>query len=74
MSVTLGELTAEAGREPQVDQDKIGLSMQTLNPEVARLLGLDPNTKGAVVTVLLPNSRAAKSCLRREDVIIEVER
>jgi len=73
-AVTLGELTAEAGREPQVEQDKIGLSMQTLNPEVARLLGLDPNTKGAVVTEVLPNSRAAKAGLRAEDVIIEVDR
>jgi serine protease Do len=74
-TVTLGELSAEAGREPQVDQqDKIGLSMQTLNPEVARLLGLDPNTKGAVVTEVLPNSRAAKAGLRAEDVVIEVDR
>jgi serine protease Do len=72
--VTLGELTAEAGREPQVDQDKIGLSMQTLNPEVARLLGLDPNTKGAVVTEVVPNSRAAKAGLRAEDVILDVDR
>jgi serine protease Do len=74
LQVTLGELTAEAGREPQVDQDKIGLSMQTLNPEVARLLGLDPSTKGAVVTEVIPNSRAAKAGLRAEDVIIEVDR
>ncbi|HXU81013.1 MAG TPA: PDZ domain-containing protein, partial [Polyangia bacterium] len=74
LTVTLGELSAEAGREPQVDQDKIGLSMQTLNPEVARLLGLDPNTKGAVVTEVIPNSRAAKAGLRAEDVIIEVDR
>jgi serine protease Do len=73
-AVTLGELSAEAGREPQVEQDKIGLSMQTLNPEVARLLGLDPNTKGAVVTEVLPGSRAAKAGLRAEDVIIEVDR
>jgi serine protease Do len=74
VGITLGELTADAGREPQVEQDRIGLSMQTLNPEVARLLGLDPNTKGAVVTEVLPGSRAAKAGLRAEDVIIEVDR
>jgi serine protease Do len=73
-TVSLAELTADTGREPQVEQDKIGLSMQTLNPEVARLLGLDPNTKGAVVTEVLPQSRAAKAGLRAEDVIIEVDR
>jgi serine protease Do len=73
--VTLGELTAEAGREPNVDQqDKIGLGLQTLNPDVARLLGVDPSTKGVVITEVLPGSRAAKAGLRAEDIIIEINR
>jgi serine protease Do len=72
--VTLGELTSDSGREPQVEQDKIGLSLQTLNPEVARLLGVDPATKGVVVTEVASGSRAAKAGLRAEDVIIEVDR
>jgi serine protease Do len=72
--VSLGELVADNGREPQVEQDKIGLSLQTLNPEVARLLGVDPSTKGVVVTEVASNSRAAKAGLRAEDVIVEINR
>jgi serine protease Do len=74
LPIVLGELTAEAGREPGVEQDKIGISLQTLNPEVAGLLGVDPNTKGAVITEVASNSRAAKAGLRAEDVIVEIDR
>jgi serine protease Do len=75
VSITLGELMADNGREqPQLGEDRIGLSMQTLTPEVARLLGVDPSSKGAVVTEVIPASRAAKAGLRAEDVIVEVDR
>jgi serine protease Do len=75
VGITLGELVADTGREPpQVGEDRIGLSMQTLTPEVARLLGVDPGSKGAVVTEVVPASRAAKAGLRAEDVIVEVDR
>jgi serine protease Do len=73
-TVSLGELTADNGREPQLGEDKIGLSLQTLTPEVARLLGVDPNSKGVVVTEVAPGSRAAKAGLRAEDVITEIDR
>jgi serine protease Do len=72
--VVLGELTAEVGREPGVEQDKVGLSLQTLNPDMARLLGVDPATKGAVVTEVASNSRAAKAGMHAEDVIVEIDR
>jgi serine protease Do len=72
--IVLGELTADAGRDPGVEQDKIGLSLQTLNPEVARLLGVDPSTKGVVVTEVASNSRAAKAGMLAEDVIVEIDR
>jgi serine protease Do len=72
--IVLGELTADVGREPGVEQDKIGISLQTLNPEVAGLLGVDPNTKGAVITEVASNSRAARAGLRAEDVIVEIDR
>jgi serine protease Do len=74
VQVTLAELMADSGRDPQVGEDKIGLALQTLTPEVARLLNVDPNTKGAVVTEVAPASRAAKAGLRAEDVIVEVDR
>jgi serine protease Do len=76
--VTLGELDTDVARadrgSEQPQQDKIGLGMQTLTPEVARLLGIDAATKGAVITEVTPGSRAAKAGLRAEDVIVEVDR
>jgi serine protease Do len=80
VAVTLGELDPEVARggEPGgpdgVQQDKIGLGLQTLTPEVARMLGMDANAKGAVITEVTPGSRAAKADLRAEDVIVEVDR
>ncbi len=73
-AITLGELPAENDREQDAQQDRIGLSMQTLTPDMARLLGVDGATKGAVVTEVIPGSRAAKAGLRAEDVILEVDR
>jgi serine protease Do len=72
--VTLGELTAANDKDTEVQQEKIGLMMQTLTPDMARLLGVDAGSKGAVVTEVMPNSRAAKAGLRAEDVIVEVNR
>jgi serine protease Do len=72
--VTLGELQAQNDRDTDVQQERIGLSMQTLTPDMARLLGVDTTSKGAVVTEVMPNSRAAKAGLRAEDVIVEINR
>jgi len=72
--ITLGELPAENDREQDAQQERLGLSMQTLTPDMARLLGVDGATKGAVVTEVIPGSRAAKAGLRAEDVILEVDR
>jgi len=70
LQVTLGELTEDSTREPDPAKDDTGLSMETLRPDVARLLGVDPSTKGVVVTEVVPGSRAAKAGLRAEDVIV----
>jgi serine protease Do len=72
--VVLGELQAQNDKDSDVQQEKVGVAMQTLTPDMARLLGVDPNSKGAVVTEVVPGSRAAKAGLRAEDVIVEVNR
>jgi len=74
--VTLGELPAHPGEEPgpAVEKDKVGLHLQTLTPDMARLLGMDPEAKGAAVSGVEPGSRAAKAGLHAEDVIVEIDR
>jgi serine protease Do len=72
--VTLGELQEDRSDESSVQQESIGLSLQTLTPEMAGLLGVDDKTKGAVIAEVVPGSRAAKAGLRAEDVITEVDR
>jgi serine protease Do len=72
--VTLGDLPVENDGEQAVQQERMGLSLQTLTPDVARMLGVDAATSGAVVNEVLPGSRAAKAGLRAEDIIVEVDR
>jgi serine protease Do len=76
VQVTLGELPARPGEEPdaQVEKDKIGVQLQTLTPDMARMLGMDPGAKGVVVSGVDPDGRAAKAGLRAEDVIVEIDR
>jgi len=63
-----GATTAEAGGA------KIGLALQTLTPPLAQSLGLDPSTKGAVVTDVVAGSPADKAGLAVGDVVREVDR
>lgn len=76
VQVTLGELPARLGEEidVQVEKDQVGVQVQTLTPDMARMLGMDPGTKGAVVSGVEPEGRAAKAGLRAEDVIVEIDR
>ena len=74
-SIKIAELkeeeTAQAG--PGTAED-MGLTVQTLTPEVAENLGLDRSLKGVVVTQVDAGGPAADAGLRRGDVILEVNR
>jgi serine protease Do len=51
-----------------------GVSVQSLTPETAREMKLDPETKGVVVADIDPSSHAADAGLREGDVIQQVNR
>jgi serine protease Do len=74
LDVTIAELKDE---ETQVagggDSEKLGLTVQTLTPEIAENLGID-DAKGVVVTAVESGSPADDAGLRRGDVILEVNR
>jgi serine protease Do len=73
LSVEIGELKDEEAAGEKA-QESYGLSVQTLTPEIAQNLGIDPGTRGVVVAGVEPGSVAEDAGLQRGDVIIEVNR
>ncbi|MBI2384052.1 MAG: DegQ family serine endoprotease [Gammaproteobacteria bacterium] len=53
-----------------VQRGRIGITGQDISPELAKAFGL-ADTRGAVITRVIPNSPAAKAGLKSEDVILE---
>lgn len=74
LNVTIAELQDE---EAQVaaggDSEKLGLTVQTLTPEIAENLGVE-DTKGVVVSGVESGSAADEAGIRRGDVVLEVNR
>jgi len=52
----------------------LGLSLQTLTPQIARAVGLPDNSRGVIVTAVDPSSDAAEKGIRRGDLVISVNR
>jgi serine protease Do len=77
LQIKLGEMPGEEAPIATNDAkggDALGISVQALTPELAERLGVDPTTKGVVVSRVDPASPAAEAGLRRGDVIVEAER
>ena len=81
IAVRLSTLPAEEAAANSEDKSNgsagsalAGVSVETLDAESARGLGVSPGTKGVVVTNVDPSSEAAEAGLRRGDVIQEVNR
>jgi serine protease Do len=76
VTVKLGELPApqeQAKGEEGTSKDALeGVTLENLDADTAKQLGLSPATKGVVVTDISPSSPEAESGLRRGDVIQEV--
>jgi serine protease Do len=73
--VVLGELQSEQARKEQREKGaKLGLAMQTMTPELAESMGVDPATKGVAVTEVADGSPAGQAGLHPGDVILEIDR
>jgi serine protease Do len=78
------ELAKQAGGEedaaPMADEvpvapgTALGLSLQTLTPQIGRAVGLPATARGVIITAVDPSSDAADKGLRRGDLIISVNR
>jgi serine protease Do len=75
ITVRIGKLSEEkrVAEGPAQRTEKLGLSVQTLTPELARQFGAKAG-QGAVVTDVAPGSIAAMAGIRRGAVILEVDR
>jgi serine protease Do len=56
----------------KVTRGYIGVTLQTVDPELARSFGLPANTHGIAITSVEPNSPGAKAGLQTGDVITDV--
>lgn len=52
-----------------VIEEKLGLQVIELTPQIARQLGVGPDTRGVVVSAVDPNSDAARKGLQRGDIV-----
>jgi serine protease Do len=50
------------------------MALQTLTPDLAQSMGLEPGLRGAVVAEVAPGSAAAAAGVNEGDVILEVDR
>ena len=73
ITVTVGELKEEEKVATVPEKARLGLSLQTVTPDIARSLGLD-QPQGVIVSGVQPGSPAADASLVRGDVILEVNR
>ncbi|MEX0695431.1 MAG: Do family serine endopeptidase [Rhodospirillales bacterium] len=73
LSVKIGKLPDEqklaSNDNGPAIEDKVGFSIQSMNPDTARQLGMPEETKGVVVVAVKPGSPAAEKGLRRGDVL-----
>ncbi len=59
---------------PQNQSGKLGLSLESLTPQIAKQLGLEAGAEGLVVTAVEPNGPAAEAGISRGDLILEINR
>jgi len=74
LTIEVGELEGQAqmARGPDGQREDLGMTVQTLTPELARQLRLDSQTEGVVVTSVEPGGVAERCGILRQDVITNV--
>jgi len=76
MPIVVGELKDEPVRVSQRREDdssvNLGMTVQTMTPELARQLGYEAGEQGVVVTDVEPGSLGAQEGIGPKDVIVDV--
>ncbi|MPZ76258.1 MAG: Do family serine endopeptidase [Deltaproteobacteria bacterium] len=71
IAIAVGELKEKEVVAPKVEKTQLGLTVQTVDPQVAESLGLT-GAHGVLITSVQPGSAAEDAGLTRGDVILEV--
>ncbi len=66
-------MSADSGNE-DLEDNSLGVTVQTLNTELAEKYGYAENQKGVIITSIQQNSIAAQYGLKKGDVILEIDR
>jgi serine protease Do len=73
LSLTVGELKEDEIVASASKKNDLGLTVQSLAPEIARSMGLE-DTQGVIITAVDPGGPGAAAGFRRGDVILEIDR
>lgn len=73
LTVAVGELKEEEIVASTKEKGELGLTVQSVTPQIAESLGLD-RAEGVVVSGVEPGSPGDQAGLRRGDVILEIDR
>jgi len=63
-------ISEELIKRGKIIRGYLGVSIQTITPEMARGLGISGQAKGAIIASVAPNSPAEKAGLKQGDIII----
>ncbi|PYS86934.1 MAG: protease Do [Acidobacteria bacterium] len=69
-----GNRQDEDGPSVEKQSGKLGLTLQSVTPQIARQLGLSSDSEGVVVTDVEPSGVGADAGITRGDVLLEVNR
>jgi serine protease Do len=72
LSKRLGAAAPADEQPAEQGADKLGVTVQTLTPQLARQLRVDANLQGVVVTKVEPGSLAQRAGLGPRDIITSV--
>ena len=67
----VSKLQSVAGNAPQ--SSNVGIHVESITPDIASRLGLDPSAKGVVVTDVLAGSPAFEAGLKPADVLVRID-
>jgi serine protease Do len=65
-----GKIADKLIKDGQINRARVGIRLDTLTPQLAKQIGVDPKTQGVLVAEVVGGSPAEKAGLRSGDVVV----